>query len=80
LLGAVVGGIVASLEGRLDGAAVGILMTGSLRGLVGVDLLVGTVVDSLEGRLDVTVGILMRGTLRGLVGDAVGNLLADELA
>jgi hypothetical protein len=33
-----VGGIVDPLEGRLPGDAVGILMTGSLQGLVGVEV------------------------------------------
>jgi hypothetical protein len=37
-LGTVVGRVVDPLEGRLDGVAVEILMTGSLRGLVGGSL------------------------------------------
>jgi hypothetical protein len=47
---AIVGGVFGSLEGRLDGAAVAILMTGSLRGLAG---------GSLRGFVGVDVGNLL---------------------
>jgi hypothetical protein len=56
LLGTEVGGVVGPLEGRLDGAAVGILMIGSLRGLVGAGILMG---GPLRGLVGVDVGNLL---------------------
>jgi hypothetical protein len=53
-IGSVVGRDVDPLEGRLDDVAVGILMTGSLRGLVG---------GSLRGLVGVDVGNLLADEL-----------------
>jgi hypothetical protein len=51
-----VGVVLIPLEGRLDGDAVGILMTGSFQGPVGVGILIG---GPLRGLVGADVGNLL---------------------